>query len=107
MAYLCVNKNGEELICENEPKRWGNISKETASPFGRLNKSTGKRYSIKPAKTWEIKSLKFKELFYWVDSESLGFGEYEVFYHISLPKGSIEKLIGKTLAWEDEPVEIY
>ena len=26
--------------------------------------------------------------------------------YISLPKGSIEKLIGKKLTWEDEPVEL-
>ena len=25
---------------------------------------------------------------------------------ITLPKGSIEKLIGKKLTWEDEPVEL-
>ena len=25
---------------------------------------------------------------------------------ISLPKGSIEKLIGRKLTWEDEPVEL-
>lgn len=25
---------------------------------------------------------------------------------ISLPKGSIEKLIGRKLSWEDEPVEL-
>lgn len=27
-------------------------------------------------------------------------------YPVRLPKGSIEKLIGKKLAWEDEPVEL-
>lgn len=27
MAYLCVNKNGEELICQNIPKRYGYIKK--------------------------------------------------------------------------------
>lgn len=25
---------------------------------------------------------------------------------VNMPKGSIEKLIGKTLTWEDEPVEL-
>ena len=29
----------------------------------------------------------------------------EVIFH-HLPKGSIEKLIGKKLTWKDEPVEI-
>ncbi|MES0445028.1 MAG: fructan hydrolase [Desulfobacterales bacterium] len=26
--------------------------------------------------------------------------------HVRLPKGSIEKLIGRKLKWEDEPVEL-
>lgn len=26
--------------------------------------------------------------------------------YISIPKGSIEKLIGRKLTWEDEPVEL-
>ena len=56
MAYLAVNKNGEEQICEQELFRWGS----------------------------EI---------YWYPT-------------IELPKGSIEKLIGKKLTWEDEPVEL-
>ena len=37
----------------------------------------------------------------------LGRGRYESDYLIRiLDKGSIEKLIGKKLTWEDEPVEI-
>lgn len=106
MAYLCVNKNGEELICQNEPDRWGDIRKETSSSFGTLNKSTDKRYVTNPAKSWEIRLLKFEELSYWKDTEIINMGEYYISYIIHLPNGSIEKLIGKTLAWEDEPVEI-
>lgn len=67
MAYLCVNKDGQELICKNKPKR---------------------------------------SSYEWDDSEYLGMGEHYVWYDLSLPKGSIEKLIGETLTWEDEPVEI-
>ena len=34
-------------------------------------------------------------------------GEYgDVEMSIELPKGSIEKLIGRTLTWNDEPVEL-
>lgn len=106
MAYLCVNKNGEELICQNEPERWGDIRKETSSPFGSLDRSTGKRYETTPAKSWEIRSLKFEDLSYWRDMEILNMGEFYISYATHLPKGSIEKLIGKTLTWEDEPVEI-
>ena len=34
--------------------------------------------------------------------------EYEDLYDdwVSLPKGSIKKLIGRELTWEDEPVEL-
>lgn len=34
--------------------------------------------------------------------------EYEDLYDdwVSLPKGSIKKLIGRELSWEDEPVEL-
>ena len=63
MAYLAVNKNGEEQICEQELFRWGS----------------------------EI---------YWSPQN-----EYD-YPTIELPKGSIEKLIGKKLTWEDEPVEL-
>lgn len=28
-------------------------------------------------------------------------------FRIDLPKGSVEKLIGRTLTWNDEPVAIY
>ena len=31
---------------------------------------------------------------------------WESYISIELPKGSIEKLIGKILTWESEPVEI-
>jgi hypothetical protein len=27
-------------------------------------------------------------------------------HHVKLPQGSIEKLIGRKLTWDDEPVEI-
>lgn len=32
--------------------------------------------------------------------------EENFFYGIDLPKGSIRKLIGRELTWEDEPVEL-
>lgn len=39
---------------------------------------------------------KLIEFGYWTSDEDF----------IELPKGSIKKLIGRTLTWEDEPVEI-
>lgn len=41
---------------------------------------------------------------YWVDEQFFGEGYYDS--DISLPKGSIKKLIGRDLTWEDEPVEL-
>jgi hypothetical protein len=34
------------------------------------------------------------------------FYDYEDYKSMNLPKGSIKKLIGRTLTWEDEPVEL-
>ena len=104
MAYLCVNKDGQELICQNEPARRGNIKRVTKSPYGTLDKTTGLRYEIREAKSYE--KVKPEDLAYWKDGEDLGGGDYYIDYDIKLPQGSIEKLIGKTLTWEDEPVEI-
>lgn len=65
MAWVAVNKYGNEIICENKPKR---------------------RY-------W-----------WWVDIKE-GF-EDTIDFEIYLPKGSIYRLIGRTLTWEDDPVEL-
>ena len=66
MAWLCVNKDGTEIISPYMPKRdleeWDCFSENIAG---------------------------------WDDD-----------YGIELPKGSIKKLIGRELTWEDEPVEI-
>ena len=66
MAWLCVNKNGTEIICDGRfPKR----------------------------------NRDFWESYISIEGEDIDF-------QIELPKGSIEKLIGKILTWESEPVEI-
>lgn len=41
---------------------------------------------------------------YWDIPDDLDPDDYSC---IELPFGSIEKLIGKVLTWEDDPVEIY
>ena len=42
---------------------------------------------------------------YW-EPATFGEGEWMEFTHyVILPKGSIYKLIGKELTWEDEPIE--
>lgn len=45
---------------------------------------------------------KYEEKGWWFDSDE----DSECEGGIGLPKGSIEKLIGRTLTWGDEPVEI-
>lgn len=59
MAWVAVDKDGTELIFNNEPSR---------------------------------------EDYVWVDPH------WEEF--IKLPKGTIKKLIGRELTWNDEPVEL-
>lgn len=41
---------------------------------------------------------------YWADEQFLGEGYYDS--DIPLPKGTIKKLTGRELTWEDEPVEL-
>lgn len=59
MYWLAVDKNGDEFIYGEKPRR---------------------------------------DIFDTIWSSSLDW--------IELPKGSIEKLIGRVLTWEDEPVEL-
>lgn len=103
MAYLCVNKDGQELICQDTPKRWGYMRKDNTR-FGRYkDKETGQRYNMVPCETKnEVQKLGAS---YWrdiyTDPEC-----NDIELHIELPAGSIERLIGRVLTWDDEPVEI-
>ena len=67
MAWVAVDKTGEEVIYSIEPIRGTNEIKRNTE-------------------IWVLHSI----------------GEH----YIYLPKGTIKKLIGKNLTWEDEPVEI-
>jgi len=77
MAYVAVTEYGAEKMFHNKPTR---------------QKAGGKGYD------------------YWQDDEVY----WEVRCHttcaddysISLPKGTIKKLIGREMTWEDEPVKI-
>lgn len=102
MAYLCVNKDGRELICQNEPERWGDIRVEVKK-FGRLDKETGKRYYERPCR--DRTELQQAETTYWrdiyTDCEC-----NDIALHTELPTGSISRLIRRELTWEDEPIKI-
>jgi hypothetical protein len=67
MAWVAVDKNGEEAIYSTKPIRGTNRLKN--------NKEM-----------WTLSCMGA--------------------HYISLPKGSIKKLIGKDLTWGDEPVKI-
>ena len=53
---------------------------------------------------FHYKPTRVEKLSSWYDEEEYG----GVFYNteIFLPKGSIKKLIGRDLTWQDEPVEL-
>ena len=76
MAWVAVNKNGSEGIFTFRPFRTG--------PNKLLNR------------LWEPE--------YWTDENISKYGNEDTV--ISLPKGSIKKLIGRDLDWNDEPVEL-
>ena len=50
------------------------------------------------------KPTRVEELDVWYDEEEAGGVFYDT--EISLPKGSIKKLIGRDLDWSNEPVEL-
>lgn len=61
MAWLAVDKDGEECISECEPERQGYVDNAPC---------------------------------FWADTSI-----------VRLPEGSIKRLIGRSLSWEDEPEE--
>lgn len=84
MAVVAVNKDGTEVIGE-ELIRCG---------FDKHHWFTPKRYLSKDeeATIWG----------YVYDDPDEGFRDIS----IELPNGTIKKLIGRELTWEDEPVEL-
>ena len=76
MAWLAVHSNGEECIFTNKPYR--------VDPIKSLYK------------LWEPKI--------WSDRDVSKYGNEDT--EISIPKGTIKKLIGRDLKWEDEPIEL-
>ena len=77
MAFITVSKSGLERLFSSKPIRKGDFW-----------------YPSVIGQTCTLND--------WGDKE------YEDLYDdwINLPKGSIKKLIGRELSWEDEPVEL-
>lgn len=87
MAFLAVNKNGTEIIAENEPYRVDKKGNSMNNYFGH-------------------KKRPFSDMCEWIDTyDDSDEGPQEV--QIEVPKGTIKKLIGKDLKWEDNPVNLY
>lgn len=76
MAWVAVDKKGEEKVFAFRPFR--------TDPNKSLNR------------LWEPE--------YWTDEDVSRYGNEDT--GISLPKGSIKKLIGRELDWGNEPVEL-
>jgi hypothetical protein len=84
MAWLAVNKDSTECISEEKLIRYPPIEKK--------DKRIKKHKQI----------LSKDDQYAWVWPYMTEDGGQMVY----LPKGSIEKLIGRDLTWEDEPIEI-
>lgn len=117
MAWLAVNKNGTELISSCKLFRNGK-HKVYMGCYPKYCKTCVKKYDIckedKDGKRFQIveydeppimeKSDAIKKLSYWDNYEQIE-SYYKIDYTVKLPKGSIKKLIGRDLTWEDEPVK--
>ena len=77
MAWVAVTEYGAEVMFNNKPNR---------------KKAGGKGYDY-----WQ------DDVVYW---EVRGYTTCANDYSIPLPKGTIEKIIGRQLTWEDDAVEL-
>ena len=85
MAYLAVNRNGEELVFNDCPI------------YDRVEG------------TWKIPMLRWELVYDDPDDHSAGVHKAEVRdddYGVTLPNGTIERIIGGPLTFANEPIEI-
>lgn len=87
MAQVAVNKDGTEVIAD------------------RLERCMDKDWRIYPSGLCRIPMEKCDVWGDYIDEDGAAVGWINV--SVILPKGSIKKLIGRDLTWEDEPVELY
>ena len=89
MAWLAVDKNGTECVFKHKPKRVKTTNKwnDVVTNFVCVGRFYGCAYGYEHHPTYcELQTIKQST-------------------RSKLPKGSIEKLIGKKLTWKDEPFE--
>ena len=90
MAWVCVDRDGTEKISNGRPFRRSYKGLRIKDVMWGL--CTGAYSKNNWAK--------------WCDGWSTEKADFLPFFGVILPKGSIEKLIGKKLTWKDEPIEI-
>lgn len=86
MCYVFVDKDGTEKISNTEPirRKWiRSVWWQSTRVFYKKNQRNK-----------------------WADAFSTDENDAMPFMGVILPKGSIEKLIGKRLTWNDEPVKL-
>lgn len=88
-VYLVVNEDGMELATNSCPQRAEKAIDWLNSVYDGKYESYRKQCQGK-----------------WSDDYSEGYYTVPVFRGVVLPTGTIEKLIGKKITWEDEPVKL-
>ena len=89
-CWVCVDKDGTEKISNNKPMR--RQFKGTRILSALWGTCTG-NYS---KNNWNK----------WCNGYSNDEKDFLPFIGVIMPKGTIEKIIGRKITWEDEPVEV-
>lgn len=107
IVWVAVDSNGDEKITSN-PSGFQRFSPKLYHSRYSENKEEREAAYEERQKIVSFDSTQ-KEYDHWIEKHSSGeecprFGFAPQWMY--LPKGSIEKLIGRTLTWNDEPVKI-
>ena len=101
MAWLAVDYYGDEYIFEDKPKKMGHRKCDDFNIyFEEIFDSNGKPVGVRGIDVEPVENKIIPATF-----DDLTHYDYDGCC-IELPKGTIEKLIGKTLTWKDAPVEL-
>lgn len=116
MAQVAVNKDGSEIISDFDLYRNGYYRRYMKCNAEKCKHclcltcevdENGKRYKEDIyANPPEMNKEKSIELLSFWDNFEFDSDCNKLNYIVSLPKGSIKKLIGRELTWEDDPVTL-
>ena len=90
ICYLCIDKDGTEKITNS-------------LPFRRQFKGKRILYVMFGLFTGNYSKNNWNK---WCDGWSNDENDFLPFTGVILPKGTIEKILGYTLTWNDEPINI-